>query len=265
MEKYIEENDHNPHREEDIRVNKNDIKKKKWSKSGFVTIEEIPEPATTEEDIAQQQQEGETVEDYYERAAQQESYDDTRAYESDKKKIEQLSKELKYREGDGAASVYTEEEDTGDKPAHNPIDWGGEFAAKKEKEKSDEFANIEKDITPRISRRKSKEPITSMSAEQVSRESRDYDKTRKGIRSQSGKGNTGIERDNLKTMPDHKKIKGWRQKIKDFFTKQNNKEAHKGRLEQMYEDYPLDREYQDPTLNGRPMDKTFLEEEDRAA
>gem|GEM_PF-5639529 len=237
MEKYIEENPLDIDREDDTQINKNDISKKKKSIKGFVVVEQIPEIELTT-DEPREFIEVQNADHYYDRLVKKEANDDIRAEESDKRKIEQLSKELRYHESPGMASVYTEEE----------------------------FSDIEKELTPRVSRCKTDKQITSMSPEQISRESTSEIKNKRVIRSHSmNHGNTGIEKDNLKTIPEFKKHKKWRQKIKDFFTKQNNQETAEGKLEQTYDSYPLDREEQVPTLNDRPMDKRFLENDDNRA
>lgn len=252
----MEENINNPDREEEIRLNKNDINKKKRTGRGFVSIEEIPEKEISEVE-AEEIEEGKEVEDYYDKQEREDTEDYFTEKKSEEKRIEQLNKELKYHEGAGVASVYTEEAEEGG-PKHNPIDWGFDEKPKKE----DEFLTLEKDNIPRISRRKTDKQITSMSSSQVNRESRG---SLSGIEKFNKMRASVHARDNLKTMSGWKKAKSFRQKIMDFFMKQNNQETEQGKLEQMYQDHPLDQEYEEPTLNGKPMDKRFLDEEDRAA
>lgn len=261
MEKYIEENPLNKDSEDNARINKNDISKKVRTGRGFISIEEIPEKELSEVE-AKDIEEGKGVEDYYDKHEREETEDYLTEKESEEKRIEQLNKELKYHEGAGVASVYTEEAEEGGLK-HNPTDWGQFEKPKKE----DEFKGIEREVTPRMSRRKTNDPITSMSPEQIFRESKEHPKRkiRKEQRIYSDTGNTGTEHDNLKTLSGWKKAKSFRQKIMDFFMKQNNEETQQGKLEQMYQDHPLDQEYKEPTLNGKPMDKRFLDEEDRAA
>ncbi|MCC6199082.1 hypothetical protein IT401_02635 [Candidatus Nomurabacteria bacterium] len=215
MEKFIQENSFDKDREDDIRINKNDVNKRKRTGRGFVPLEEIPETDLAEEAI--ESVEESDIKDYYTREDKMEIEDSTRAYEHDKKRVEQLTHELKYREGDGTASIYTNDEVTDNRPARKPTMW----RVGKKSKKEEEFSNVIKEIIPRVSRRKIDDPIKSMSPQQVNRKTRslllEIEKWNRKRTSLNGK-------DNLKTIPEFKKHKNWRQKIKDFFMKQNDED-----------------------------------------
>ncbi len=258
MEKYMEENVNNPDREEDIRVNKNDINKKKKTGKGFIAIEEIPQKELTEDETSEQE-EGADVEDFYDRSIKEEYKDDTDAEESDKRKIEQLNKELKYHEGGGVASVYTEDLEDGELK-HNPIDWGKYEKPKKE----EEFPDIEKEITPRIGRRKTNEPITSMSHDKVIQNKR-YS-SRKDERYFGGQPNTGAEHDNMKTLKttlgknDRPKLeRSWGKRIKDFLFKQNNEETPEHTLEQKFEEHSFVEDPETVTHDEFSLEKNIVD------
>lgn len=242
MEKHIEENPNDIDREDEIRINKNDISKKKKSLTGFAAMEQIPTNDSQDvfaQDIEEVFQEGENEEfGFDEKIAK-------------KEKEEKLRKEiLTFHQHDGVASISSEEPEEHDGLKHAPFIWSDEKPKKEE-----EFADSEKEITPRVSRRKNNDPITSMSSSQVNR------KTRSHL--------VGVEKENKykASMNSHDtpKERSWGKRIKDFLFKQNNQQTSEGKLEQMYASHPLDKEYEEPTLNGNPIDKRFIEDEDVAA
>ncbi len=91
--------------------------------------------------------------------------------------------------------------------------------------------SIEEGDLARISRRKTDEPISSMSPEKSTARNKSHSIVKKGFRD----GNTGEDHDNLKTMSDSKKERGLRGIIRNWLGMQNNEETSQHKREHVME------------------------------
>jgi hypothetical protein len=232
MEKHLEENPFNPQREEDIFVTKNDISKKKKSVQGFKTLEEIPDTDPFNKYPEEELEEEKTTDEEFA------DYVDEINYEkkSDEEKIRQLAQEIKFSQGEGVASVGPDVE--------------GNLVGEGDKE--EEFKSIEIDPASSSSTIEPMNPLRSHTIKS------DYE-----LRSYKREKATG--KDNLKTIPESKKERSFRQKIKDFFTTQVHEETPQHKREEQFDDRFFAESLDEATLNGKRMDKRFLDDENKAA
>lgn len=173
---------------------------------------------------------------------------------ADKKNIELLKQEIHIQQSEGVTSVYTK------KPEEEKGHVGFRFSSDEPQKKEDEFESIEREVIPRISKRKNNDPITSMSAQQITRKSRDFDK----VKIRSGHidqfGNYDVVRENLKTMSDSKKQRSFRGFFRNLF---KIKTSEGGGISN---DYDPNETPEEVILNGKPMSqKMYKEEKDKAA
>lgn len=110
MEKYIEENPTNRENEEYIRINKNDISKNKKNLNGFVTMEEMTDKDTIlpfSEDVSEleEDQDIENAYNNFNKEIEREKIKELNEKEIDQIKIDQLTKDIHFHQGEGVASI----------------------------------------------------------------------------------------------------------------------------------------------------------------
>lgn len=239
MEKHIEENPLNIDREDDIQINKNDISKKKKNFNAYSTVEQIPTVESQDPFSKDIEEEDEEVGE----GDASKEFQDSLTYDTQgEKRAEELRNEIiNFHETDGVTSVGPDVEG-------NPVG-----------ESEEQFNYIDTD--PAVTTRN----IESMGANKTV----EYTQARRFHKTNKQKAE---DHDNLKTLknmmgkdnrPRLERSLG--KKVKDFIFGQQSEDTSEGKLEQMYASHPLDKEYEEPTLNGKPLDKRFIENEDVAA
>lgn len=201
----------------------------------YIPVEHL---ASEAKEILEQVQDQDLEQDEDETDWLNEAIDDEIRNDESEKRIKELKKQIfEYHESNGAASIHTVS------PEEKRISFE---ELQKPKKTEDEFAEIEKEILPRISRKKTGHPVSSMSSQKVEpiyHEERKYERS------------TGEEHDNLKTFKKAmgkdgrpKMERSFRQKIKDFFTKQMYGETPLQKFEESFDEHPVEENISDSRI-----------------
>lgn len=197
----MEENLSNPDREEDIRINKNDISPNKKSTSGFKPLEQI-----ADKDINESFDKEDSIEDEIEKTEEEifKDFIDEINYDknSEARKIEQINTDIRISQSEGVVSVGPDVE--------------GENI---ENEVNKDIKNI--DLGP-LSVNIGLETMNPEKRMDNFKEIKKYNKTNKSV---------GKSKENLKTIPPSKKERSLRGMIRNILGMQNNEMTEKQRRE----------------------------------